>query len=235
MADRVIVVPDSVGDILQGRVIPERMLADLINLAGISPETLGKISDSLLNTEGFLSDSELEKKIKTHLSDKDEFKAVLNTLENISSDRIEWILQTLSKWRAAKEENQSRLPLETIEALRSALPTLIKNYPALERMRKAETLELALGQGLESVQFICDARPVFDKERKLIEGFATITTLKLELEEDSESRQKIEVRISPEMLDELIEKSQQAKVKIKTLREQISVWMPEGISWSDGE
>jgi len=80
------------------------------------------------------------------------------------------------------------------------------------------------------VELICDARPVFDKNRERVEGMLPMTTLKLVYEKQEEDMQVVEVLLSPEMLEELIAKANKAQQKLRVLSESINQWVPQGLA-----
>jgi hypothetical protein len=82
---------------------------------------------------------------------------------------------------------------------------------------------------------VCDARPVFDRERTAIEGFVTQTTLKLMYENQTEDTGCIEVVLTPELLGELLDKAEKAKKKIEVIRRSVQVWIPDGLAESTSQ
>ena len=86
------------------------------------------------------------------------------------------------------------------------------------------------GNQAKQVEIVCDARPVFDRERTKIEGFVTLTTLKLVCETQADDTSCIEIMLSPELVGELLDKAAKAQKKLHVLRESIHRWIPEGLS-----
>ena len=59
-----------------------------------------------------------------------------------------------------------------MSAIEANLPRLIRDFPALERFRKAKRLLSLTGNQARQIDIICDARPVFDSDQRVIEGFS---------------------------------------------------------------
>lgn len=110
---------------------------------------------------------------------------------------------------------------------------MIQEYPAVERYRKAQRLASITGFQVVGVEFVCDARPVFDKDRERIEGMLPVTTLKLVYEKQNEDIQVTEVLLSAAMLGELLEKANRAQQKLRVLSESINQWIPQGLASAD--
>ena len=67
------------------------------------------------------------------------------------------------------------------------------------------------------VQIVCDARPVFNHEQPMIEGFVALTTLKLVYETQTDDASCLEVMLSPELVEELFDKTEKAKAQLRAL------------------
>ena len=80
---------------------------------------------------------------------------------------------------------------------------MIREFPAIERNRKAKRLQTMLGKQVQEVELICDLRPIFDKKREMIEGFIPITILKLICEAQNEETEVIEVILDRGTITEL--------------------------------
>lgn len=94
------------------------------------------------------------------------------------------------------------------------LQEVMVHIPAMARSAKASKLKRATGRRLESAHVFCDLRPMFDHAGKAIEGFVSIVTLQLKLEDEGPD---IEVQLTPEQLDELEHVLARAKAKIAAM------------------
>lgn len=228
MADRVIVVPGA-PEFLRGAV-PPKMVDDLRAVSEIPEETIGAIAEELEAQEGVLNPSRLRAVLTAVLNDERFVGATVAALQNLQPERIPQTLRSLRQWRERDEGNAERFPDEALESLERKLPSLIRDYPAIVRYRKALWLSSATGNVATSFEVICDARPVFNERRDLIEGMIPLTTLKIAFEQQDEEISFLEVNLSQEMLTELIEKAQKAQQKLGVLRDCIDVWIPNGLA-----
>jgi hypothetical protein len=154
----------------------------------------------------------------------------VRTLENLNPESIDRTLRMMGHWREADHRNAERFPAESWGSLESKLRQLIQEYPAVGRYRKAQRLASITGNRVVGVELICDARPIFDKDRERVEGMLPTTTLKLVYEKQNEDIRVTEVLLSAEMLGELLEKANRAQQKLRVLSESINQWVPHGLA-----
>jgi hypothetical protein len=139
-------------------------------------------------------------------------------------------LNALDEWRRADPRHGERFPDEAFTSVRDVLPRLIRPSAALDRQRKAARLRTLTGYQGKQVEIVCDARPVFDRDRTTIEGFVTQTTLKLVYETQTDDTHCIEIALTPELVGEILDKAEMAKKKLQVLKESINRWIPEGLA-----
>jgi hypothetical protein len=206
------------------------MVDDLLAVSQVPPEAIDSLATSLHAAQGFLDSDALEQAVRGCLPDGQLASSILRTLENLRPEGVDRTLRTLGSWREADPGNAARFPPESWTSLEGKLRRLVQEYPALERYRKAQRLASITGSRVVGVELICDARPVFDKNRERVEGMLPMTTLKLVYEKQEEDMQVVEVLLSPEMLEELIAKANKAQQKLRVLSESINQWVPQGLA-----
>jgi hypothetical protein len=133
------------------------------------------------------------------------------------------------EWRNADETNAARFPDDAMAVIQENLTRLIRDYPALDRYRKARRMASVTGNRLRQIELICDARPVFDQDRQRIEGFVPLMTLKLVYETQAEDTDCIEVILSADMLEDLLEKGRKVQRKVSVLRDSLNQLIPDGL------
>ena len=164
------------------------------------------------------------------LTEEQLVSAAAAALQNLRPTSLQRTFESLRKWRTADARNAKRLPAEVLHDLEQTLPSLIGACPALLRYRKAARLANITGSTAQSIALICDARPVFNASRDVIEGMITLTTLTIAYEGEDEVTRSFEVHLTPEMLETLVEKAQQAQRKLSVLSESIGNWIPNGLA-----
>ena len=93
-----------------------------------------------------------------------------------TGDFREGFLNGLKTWQS---QNKDFLADEDLGKIGEIATLLLEPYLGFQRQQKAGRLEKATGQRLTQLDLICDLRPVFDEERKTIEGWLPLTHLKV--------------------------------------------------------
>lgn len=225
MADRIVFLTGS-PDLLY---VPPQMVEDLLVIAQLSREVIEQLATTLDDSVGFLTEEELRQLAWDAIQDERGVSAFLGAFWSIRPGQIDEVIKTLRDWREADSKNMQRLPDAIFTVLQENLSRLIRNYPAWERFRKARRLASITGNKARRVELICDARPVFDQDRQQIEGFIPLTTLKLMYESQTEESGSVEVVLSVDVLEELLEKSKKAQEKVTLLRDFLSKLIPDGV------
>ena len=230
MADRVFFVAGSPDDLIRGVTVPQQMISDLLEISKIPHGVIEKIGSAVEGARGFLDDTGLQELVKDAISEKTAADAVVHALRNLRPSSVPQTLDALEEWRHADARHVEKFSDEAFASVRVALPQLVRPSAALERQKKAGRLRTLTGNQAKQVEIVCDARPVFDRERTKIEGFVTLTTLKLVCETQADDTSCIEIMLSPELVGELLDKAAKAQKKLHVLRESIHRWIPEGLS-----
>lgn len=200
------------------------MLADLALVADLSLDQIERLSAVLLRETGFLHTEALRECIKTIISDEKTGQAVLRSLQNIEPDDVSLVLKRLDRARETKKKPS--LDDQKMSSLSRNLSALIRDYPALTRFEKAQRLAKLTGQRLDSIDLICDIRPVFDKTGEHIEGMFPYTRLRLVATGADGLPREFEAELSVEQVYQLFESTKKAKAKLLTLHSAIEEWMP---------
>jgi len=230
MADRVLFVASSPEDFIRGITVPQQMISDLLEISRLPPAVVDQIGNAVEAAPGFLDDTRLESLVKETIQTEAAVKAVVSALRNLRAETVHKTLDAVEKWREADPRHFYKFPDEAFKAVREALPRLVRHSAALDRYRKAKRLSTLTGHQAKQIEIVCDARPVFDRERSTIEGFVTQTTLKVVYEGQTDNSACIEVVLTPKMLAELLERAQKAQKKIQVLRESVERWIPNGLA-----
>lgn len=199
------------------------VLADLTVVAGLSDDDVNALSKRLSEATGFFDPNSLLEAVRGLIGDEGAAQSVRRVLRNLGPKDVRKLLDTLSKRRAEED-----FPLDegTLERLHKLLPVLLQPYPALTRFEKAERLATLTGQQLESVELICDVRPIFDETRQQIEGMMPYTRLHIVATDADGLPKSFEAELTQQQVHDLAEKASKATVKLDVLRASVEKWMP---------
>lgn len=228
MPKQVILIADPSADFGGGRAVPRQMVEDMLAISKVPTNAIGRLAEALEREPGIPTIEHLNQLVGTFIPEKAQASAIRTALVNLWRARVEPILRELQEWRTADAKNAATLPEETLTAISERLRQLIRDYPVLKRFRKARRLISLTGNHVQEVNILCDIRPVFDDNRKVVEGMIPLTTLKLVYEGQDEEVKVLEVLLSTEMLDQFLSEAGKAKTKLATLRESASEWLPNG-------
>ncbi len=204
----------------------ESLIEDLKAVVDLSEESVRQLRDHLTEAGGFLGPKSLLKTIREVVEDSNKAQALRRIIRNIGVsdiERVHVIFQEESKKQKPPFNNTQ------FEHLAKLLKLLIQPYPALERFRKAKRLAEVTGQQLETIEFICDLRPIFEESRKNIEGMMPYTRLHIVATGEDGLPKSFEVELTHQQIIDLAEKAEKAKSKLYSLRQSIKKWLPEGL------
>jgi len=229
MADRIFLIPGS-PDLIPGLGgASPQMIEDLLAIAEIRSERIEALAAALQAEPGFPNADRISDVVREAINDDRQASAVVTALHNVPPSRVDQTIQTVRDWREANNKNAERFPEEALVSVEQNLRRLTRDFPALERCRKARRLGSILGNTAESLELICDLRPVFNAQRDLVEGMMPLTTMKIVYEGQDEEVRVLEVQLSRDMLTELVEKAQKAQQKLDVLNRSIAEWTPNGL------
>jgi hypothetical protein len=201
-------------------------LADLGAVAGLSLDQVTEIHDRLARATGFLGPRALAAAIRDLIPDDNSVRAVQRVLQNLDPADVKRLLDALSERRKKPD-----FPLneDTLTRLGSILPTLVQRYPAVARFEKADRLAELTGQQLESVDLICDLRPVFDENRERLEGMMPYTRLRVVATGADGLPNSFEAALTRQQVHDLADKASKAKNKLDILHKSVETWIPGGL------
>jgi len=202
------------------------LVDDLKAIIGLSDGQLAELHKHLTEAKGFLDPKALLATIQRVVEDSNAAEVVRRVLRNIGPSQVERMVTFLEDGR---EEEDFPFDQAKLERLKQILKNLIRPYPALARFQKAERLAKITGQQLETVELICDLRPIFDESRKNVEGMMPYTRLHIVATGEDGLPKAFEVELTHQQVIDLLEKAEKAKSKLETLRQSIKSWLPSGL------
>lgn len=204
----------------------KQLLADLHVLSQLPSDSVKQLGDRLEQHQGFVSVDSLSTET---FADRAIAMAISRLLQSLIPDSLSQVVGMVEYWRQSDETARQLMSEEQFKTLKQNLSLLIRDSPALIRTRKAVGLQTVTGNELMGVMFVCDARPVYNSTRDDIDGYVPLATMKLVYERQNSDREEIELVLSPEELDLLIDRANQAKQKLLVLNAKMSALLPNGI------
>ena len=168
------------------RSISADLIADAKLLLELEVDQIKAIAAELEAYPEFLDRQSVLGIISRYVANEDHCKRLTKLVLEVDSrlrrtdQTIGDLVSNIRDWQQ-DEENPERelLSAEDMDELQRRLPLFIRTYPGLTRQAKARHLAEATGTPLESLEIICDLRPVFDEQRKVVEGVIPFTILKV--------------------------------------------------------
>lgn len=198
----------------------EQFREELRQIARLPEEKFSAISSALQAHPNFLVSTDVAAILKKNLPEPDA-ESITRTLLRVNRtirNTQETAKEALGIFVAAMAEQSKEFPPETIQILEPRLNALILMPRGFSRQKKAEELAEATGADLTEFNIICDIRPVFDEDRKEIEGALAVTTLTLDILQLDGRVASIECRLTENQLDDIIRKSTAAKQKVVAIK-----------------
>jgi hypothetical protein len=205
--------------IASGLVKGGEFRADVLGIVGMPEEQFSALSAALAGFPSFLDKAAIES-IVAQVTGSSSTKTAaliyrLNQLLRSSSDPVEVAVRVLIEELSKYKE----FPEQVIAVLRERLKALFLTPRGFDLQKKAEMLAEATGAELADFSIICDVRPVFDNERKKIEGAVALTTLRLELYQSDGSRLPVECRLTEPQLERLAKIVDTARGKLAVIQQ----------------
>ena len=203
----------------------DELLNDLLVLSTLPIETLTKLGDEIEAHAAFIPVPGL---VVSYFKEKGDALAVSKLTANLDPDSVDESIEWVLALREADEVVRAQWTDDAVANLRQNLPALIRKSPAMVRTRKANALRIATGNEINGLQFICDARPVYNEKRDAIDGYIALATMKIIFERPNTQDDVIEFVLSPDEIDSLIEAAQSAKAKLSVLDATFSKFLSNG-------
>lgn len=203
------------------------MMADLKAVSALSDKEVAALCGRLSKVTGFLDPKTLATEIREVIKPEAAARSVLATVLNLEPKMAQRLVDVLAD-RGRKEE---KFPLSAAELdrLGGILQNLLQPFPALARFEKAKRLSTLTGQQLESIELICDLRPIFDEDRKQIEGMMPYTRLHIVTTGADGFPKSFEAELTHQQVFDLREKAAKAESKLTVLRNSIQQWGAGGV------
>lgn len=200
----------------------DQVIDDLRAFIALNEGIIQKSIASLAEAPVFLGKVELVELLKAALPDSDAplMSRVVRWLYRGQKDGpgFEAISRHLEAFERGDDSLEPMFSKEDLRVFRDRAECIAKCWGALDRQRKAEELSKATGQRLQSLQLICDLRPIFDSNRKHIDGFLPVTTMHLTVEGADGLPNGLDVVLSESDVDMLVEHLAFAKSKLVAIR-----------------
>lgn len=203
-----------------------QLVTDIKRLSEVPGEQIDQLADALHSASEFYL---IEKVIAANIDDEKQVKAVTRLLENLIPESLKFLIGMIESWRKSLGEPDSYMTEEEFEAVSTALKKLIRNTPAITRVKKAQVLKTVTGNEVFGVMFVCDARPVYNEARDDIEGYLPVTTMKIVYQRQNGDGEEIEFALMPNEIDLFIDRATKAREKVKVLNAKINQLLPNAI------
>lgn len=203
-----------------------QLLSDIKRLSGVPEQQINQLSAALHSASDFYL---IEKVIAENIDDEKQANAVSRLVENIIPESLQYLAGMIKSWRKSLGEPDSYMTEEELEAVSVALNKLIRNSPALTRVKKAQVLKTVTGNEVFGVMFVCDARPVYNDARDDIDGYLPVTTMKIVYQRQNGDNEEIEFALMPNEVDLFIDRATKAREKVKVLNAKLNQLLPNAI------
>jgi hypothetical protein len=208
--------------------ISDAFVEDLKTVLDLPVDVLRQIGDELACYNGFLSNEIQEEIISRYIDNAD--RSVASRLGKVirfgefvlqyDKGGVETLLSQLEQWqRRAENRDPELLTSDQFSQIRERIPLIIKEYPARLRQSKAHRLAEATGLRAESIDLVCDFRPVLDESRSQIIGVIPFTTLKVVASGVDRFPITFEAILSAKDVQELLKDAELAVKKLNVMGE----------------
>lgn len=206
----------------------KRQVDDLLAVAAQPASELARLVDLITAETGFLTLGRLVELASQVFADPAVAEAVANTVYSVHPDDVEQTVADLKGWRQFDPKQGAVVTDERLAAVAERVKQLAQPYPALERRRKADRLARLAGPRCDTVDVLCDFRPVFDHMRERIEGLLPQITLRLQVTSAAGDPSVYEVRLSEAGLGQLADQAERAMRKVRVMATNANHWIPAG-------
>ena len=210
---------------LSGTVSDEE-IEDFREFATVSDELIQCATQLLNDAPKYLRPSELWNLFFPAIAPKEAqlLARLIDWLRSFQGDDINFgvtiprIIDRLKGHQSTDAEAKPVFTAAALEVIRVRIQEIASSWGCLDRQKKAETVAKATGQRLQSLQLVCDFRPIFDSERTEIEGFLPVTTMHIVFEGTDGLPNGLDVILSEKDVERLAEHAEFAKSKLAALK-----------------
>lgn len=124
----------------------------------------------------------------------------------------------IERWEQSPPSHMKQLTSQEKTQLLRLVKLLSTPIKSIEAGKNVERVGRMTGMDLESVEIVCDLRPVFSQEdAAAIEALIPIATIRIVCEQDTGVPQSLEARLTAQQLEDLEKKLTRAKAKMQTM------------------
>lgn len=205
--------------------VSDDVVRDAKIILDLPVDDLNAIRTDLEQFPGFLDRNKLRELLLHRVPDVTNRKGLARFITTFgervhrTGESIDTLVRQIEEWMKEKAEEAQIIQQDQIAELRRRLKVLLAPLPCLVRQAKAEKLSTATGQPLESVEIICDVRPVFDKNRNTIDGMIPFTLLRVVYKGADGLPVAVETILSEKDVHSLADAAQKAQQKLKRIHE----------------
>lgn len=198
-------------------VIPDIGKDEISQLLDLSAEQLRIIAYTLRSTDTLKAKEASYRRVASRADiTNQQALSILNATANLIVQRKRYGLkpeQLLGELEALLPEKIKSLEDETQIALLDLLSESDEGYI----VDKAETLKHGFSPHVVSMRSICDARPVFDKDKKTIRGMLIVASLGITTHDEGHRDHTVVIQMSMEELEDLQKLLEETKGKMQII------------------
>lgn len=202
---------------------------DLRVLADLDRSLLERLCRELSSVPGFLPPDDILSIVQSIVPRRESAEAIHRFLFNVEVSDLQTFKRRIEHEWDKSESIKTHLTGVDRKDLLDRLDLLVQVYPAVERFRKADSLVVRTGERLEEFEMICDLRPLFDSERKQIEGLIPRTVMKVVVTGEDGLPRAIEANLSRSQIEEIAQKAANARQKLECIMAAAEKWIEGGV------
>ena len=212
--------------LLLSGTLSDEEIEDFREFASVSDELIQSAMQLLSDAPRYLRPSDLENLFLRAIALKEAqlLARLIDWLRSFQGDDIDFevtiprIIERLKGHQSTDAEAKPAFTATALEVIRVRIQEIASSWGCLDRQKKAETVAKATGQRLQSLQLVCDFRPIFDSERTEIDGFLPVTTMHIVFEGADGLPNGLDVILSEKDVERLAEHAEFAKSKLAALK-----------------
>lgn len=211
----------SIEEVLSKRAIPAELLQDLHRIANLSATACTNVANAISAVEGLITSDAVLIVIGESIgkADSSTVESVYRALIGLRPDGVQKLIASVNEWAAGNASRSAVFSKALLEKLARNLAILVVDNHAVWLMQKADQLLRDVGNEIQSVKFVCDLRPVFDRKKENVDAFVLVANLRLVYLSQDGNRQSCEIALTEDELNMLHEKTEEACKKIKVLND----------------
>lgn len=195
-------------------------LDDAQQILNLDETPCTQLAAILAKSDSFLSRSELRAITGDTLGEGSErIASIIYQMGMIIHDADMDPLEAMERLAESIRAKAERLQPEQQESLIDRIRQLVAEPIGIAKQYKARQLVDATGGELNEFRMICDIRPIFDPERKQIEGAIPLSILRLEYTKPDGESDVVEVRVTEKQIVELQKKLADAQLKLTMIKQ----------------